>query len=554
MSMGHVLIPQSDLRYSQQTDLGVTHFRAGMSHEEDQLIPNLYRYIQPWESEFIDSERVWSEYALKKEEAKAQNRRLTLEDLEDSWDRGIPRINTLVQKDRHTLAYGRGWRIRQEFKQYQVLKQNPFWWTHQRHDGKLLYLNNYRTDNSINRWAVWKEFWSTRCSKGPISLGPGRESMKYKKLTNAQRSGLNQIPNRRFTVWWFPTINRANVYVGFQVQLDLTGIFMHGNIPTLKISLIQIFRAHLWQKIHESIVMDLCQVAALVRSLPVEEQPKRIIVTRKGMLDPLEVLDLLDFPNIVILITMEITSSNVLTPPQNRVVGKTSTGRVAKTAQKEESLAKLEKELKKDKFFFLRAVLGMTEAVTFPGMWLYLSSFFPEKHRTLPLAVMELGITLAQIFGSPIGAILLSLDNLMRWRGWQWLLLLGVWISFRLPAGPESAPYLSDHERKIIQLEFAKGKEIKSEGVRVVERVKQVGWNRNLWMATLVKFLRNMTTDVALFWTPLWIHAMLRGNGLAITGAKHSSCGAANSSSHQDALVAGLTSIPFTCTAITSIS
>jgi len=50
------------------------------------------------------------------------------------------------------------------------------------------------------------------------------------------------------------------VYVGFQVQLDLTGIFMHGKIPTLKISLIQIFRAHLWQKVHESVVMDLCQV------------------------------------------------------------------------------------------------------------------------------------------------------------------------------------------------------------------------------------------------------------------------------------------------------
>jgi pre-mRNA-processing factor 8 len=120
--------------------------------------------------------------------------------------------------------------------------------------------------------------------------------MRYKKLTNAQRSGLNQIPNRRFTLWWSPTINRANVYVGFQVQLDLTGIFMsvvflgglelplilffrHGKIPTLKISLIQIFRAHLWQKskllvffllqkltvlcapaVHESVVMDLVRL------------------------------------------------------------------------------------------------------------------------------------------------------------------------------------------------------------------------------------------------------------------------------------------------------
>ena len=31
------------------------------------------------------------------------------------------------------------------------------------------------------------------------------------------------------------------------------------------------------------------EVAVLIRSLPVEEQPKQIIVTRKGMLDPLEV-------------------------------------------------------------------------------------------------------------------------------------------------------------------------------------------------------------------------------------------------------------------------
>ena len=36
---------------------------------------------QPWKREFIDSQRVWAEYALKKREAQAQNRHLTLEDL-----------------------------------------------------------------------------------------------------------------------------------------------------------------------------------------------------------------------------------------------------------------------------------------------------------------------------------------------------------------------------------------------------------------------------------------------------------------------------------------
>ncbi|KAL8138631.1 hypothetical protein V2J09_004632 [Rumex salicifolius] len=287
LSMGHILIPQSDLRYSKQTDVGVTHFRSGMSHEEDQLIPNLYRYIQPWESEFIDSQRVWAEYALKRQEAQSQNRRLTLEDLEDSWDRGIPRINTLFQKDRQTLAYDKGWRVRTDFKQYQVLKQNPFWWTHQRHDGKLWNLNNYRTDViqalggvegilEHTFFPTWEGlFWE--------KASGFEESMKYKKLTNAQRSGLNQIPNRRFTLWWSPTINRANVYVGFQVQLDLTGIFMHGKIPTLKISLIQIFRAHLWQKIHESVVMDLCQVLDQeLDALEIETVQKETIHPRKS--------------------------------------------------------------------------------------------------------------------------------------------------------------------------------------------------------------------------------------------------------------------------------
>ncbi|BFZ64705.1 pre-mRNA-splicing factor 8 [Saitoella coloradoensis] len=707
LSMGHILIPQSDLRWSKQTDAGISHFRSGMSHEEDQHIPALYRYVQPWEAEFIDSQRVWAEYAMKRQEATQQNRRLTLEDLEDSWDRGIPRINTLFQKDRHTLAYDKAWRVRTEFKQYQLLKANPFWWTNQRHDGKLWQLNNYRTDviqalggvegileHTLFKgtgFATWEGlFWEKACHvkgtklikfdrsivnvedvvDGDDLLGPdgtprrvsnlvsGREplyrlefsrsgggmesltvtsnhilmlkkknctlsgnnvdadikassrmvvvertaaqvaamspeelenfrvyrsegfdypeqavevnpyfiglwlgdgsrnsisdsessasdasvefdsgvefdsdvedpmvinegangelaqsgprdpallrefqrtvrrlhgghrsgdlqdeeaeglleqvlhedpsrgrqgrsnrlldklrslgiatqigesepavdpkhipaaylentrevrlqvlaglldsdgclvspenhyafeqseqhharlfwdtvhlarslgfgvsvhrkhrqlrvaktreyyllaiitgdltqvpcllrpkhavqrylpqlhtfriksitleneskewygfavdkdrqylrhdwmvlhnsgfeeSMKYKKLTNAQRSGLNQIPNRRFTLWWSPTINRANVYVGFQVQLDLTGIFMHGKIPTLKISLIQIFRAHLWQKIHESTVLDLCQVLdGELEALQIETVQKESIHPRKS--------------------------------------------------------------------------------------------------------------------------------------------------------------------------------------------------------------------------------------------------------------------------------
>jgi pre-mRNA-processing factor 8 len=44
------------------------------------------------------------------------------------------------------------------------------------------------------------------------------------------------------------------------------------------------------------------EVAALIRSLPLEEQPQQIIVTRKGMLDPLEV-------HLVSLLTFSFISS-----------------------------------------------------------------------------------------------------------------------------------------------------------------------------------------------------------------------------------------------------
>ncbi|KAI4156061.1 MAG: hypothetical protein LQ340_000549 [Diploschistes diacapsis] len=292
ISGSHILIPTSDKRWSKQTDTGITHYRSGMGHDEETLIPNIFRYIIPWEAEFIDSQRVWTEYSQKRLEANQQNRRLTLEDLEDSWDRGLPRINTLFQKDRSTLSFDKGFRARTEFKQYQLMKSNPFWWTSQRHDGKLWNLNAYRTDviQALGGVETILEHTLFKATAFPSWEGlfwekasGFEESMKFKKLTNAQRSGLNQIPNRRFTLWWSPTINRANVYVGFQVQLDLTGIFLHGKIPTLKISLIQIFRAHLWQKIHESVTMDLCQVFDQeLESLGIETVQKETIHPRKS--------------------------------------------------------------------------------------------------------------------------------------------------------------------------------------------------------------------------------------------------------------------------------
>lgn len=62
---------------------------------------------------------------------------------------------------------------------------------------------------------------------------------------------------QKFYLFTWPCYTNDNLlyfpYVGFQVQQDLTGIFMHGKTPTLKISLIQILWAHLWQKIQRAL-------------------------------------------------------------------------------------------------------------------------------------------------------------------------------------------------------------------------------------------------------------------------------------------------------------
>ena len=80
------------------------------------------------------------------------------------------------------------------------MKQSPLWWTHQRHDGKLWNLNNYRNDviealggiESILEHSLFKgtyfQSWEGLFWEKTSGF---EESAKYKKLTNAQRSGLN---------------------------------------------------------------------------------------------------------------------------------------------------------------------------------------------------------------------------------------------------------------------------------------------------------------------------------------------------------------------------
>merc|ERR1719247_2800678 len=97
---------------------------------------------------------------------------------------------------------------------------------------------------------------------------------------------------------------------------------MHGKIPTLKISLIQIFRAHLWQKIHESVVMDICQVLDQeLDALEIETVQKEAIHPRKSYKMNSSCADVLLFA----AYKWQISKPSLLTDTKDAYEGSTST-------------------------------------------------------------------------------------------------------------------------------------------------------------------------------------------------------------------------------------
>uniref|UniRef100_A0A6T6SP05 mRNA splicing factor PRP8 n=1 Tax=Amorphochlora amoebiformis TaxID=1561963 RepID=A0A6T6SP05_9EUKA len=75
ISMSHILIPKSELKYSTFLKHDITHFITGMSNSSHQTIPNIYRYISDWEFEFLESLMVWNEYGIKKLEARKKKKK-----------------------------------------------------------------------------------------------------------------------------------------------------------------------------------------------------------------------------------------------------------------------------------------------------------------------------------------------------------------------------------------------------------------------------------------------------------------------------------------------
>lgn len=106
-------------------------------------------------------------------------------------------------------------------------------------------------------------------------------------------------------------------------------------------------------------------------------------------------------------------------------------------------------------FYIMRFLLGAAEAGFFPGIILYLSYWFPARHRAGVTALFMAAAPISTALGSPISAALLEMNGLFGLVGWQWMfvleavpaLALGVVVFFYMTDRPEQAKWLKDEER-----------------------------------------------------------------------------------------------------------
>lgn len=108
--------------------------------------------------------------------------------------------------------------------------------------------------------------------------------------------------------------------------------------------------------------------------------------------------------------------------------------------------------------YALRLLLGAAEAGFFPGVLVYLSTWFPSQYRARVVAWFLLAIPASSLIGGPIAGLLLQMDGFLNLAGWQWMFLiegapaivLGFVVWFMLVDHPRDAKWLTAPERNAL--------------------------------------------------------------------------------------------------------
>ncbi len=106
-------------------------------------------------------------------------------------------------------------------------------------------------------------------------------------------------------------------------------------------------------------------------------------------------------------------------------------------------------------FMTMRFLLGLAEAGLFPGMILFFTYWFPDKHRARIVSGFMVALPAAVAAGSPVSTALLGLNGFWGLTGWQWMyiaeaiptVIVGLLLLVMVTDSPAVARWLSGAER-----------------------------------------------------------------------------------------------------------
>ncbi|MBY0491760.1 MAG: MFS transporter [Gemmatimonadaceae bacterium] len=162
-------------------------------------------------------------------------------------------------------------------------------------------------------------------------------------------------------------------------------------------------------------------------------------------------------------------------------------------------------------FYALRFLLGVAEAGFFPGIILYLTFWFPMARRAQTVSIFMTAIAVANVVGGPLsGWIMEHFDGRAGWGGWQWLfvleclpsLIMGVVVFFRLPNGPQDARWLTDEEKRAIQVALELDRTARAETTTTRHTVRDTFRDWRVFVLAVVCFCGAVPLYGVNFWMP----------------------------------------------------
>jgi sugar phosphate permease len=167
-------------------------------------------------------------------------------------------------------------------------------------------------------------------------------------------------------------------------------------------------------------------------------------------------------------------------------------------------------------FYALRFLLGAAEAGLFPGVLYALTLWYPHRYRARAVGLFMIASVVANVAGSAIAGMLLDLDGMLGFRGWQWLfvvtgvpaILLAPVVLAMLPDRPADATWLREDEKHWLASELASEAQADAH---------DGGWRALLDVRVLLLCVTFVGFPLAAYGLSYWLPTIVKGFGVSNT-------------------------------------